>query len=375
MIHAQRPVPTWVYSVLTPHIGAFLAAWTTFGTRNYQNDWAWRIPSLLQILIPVIALPGVILCPESPRYYASKGKGGRARQFLITYHAEGDQNSALAEFEYQEISRAIKLELDAQKTTTWLDMLRTKGNRHRTFVTMFLGIFTQWNGVGIASYYLPPVLTTVGVTSVTKQTMISGFLQIWNLIFAVSAAFSVDLIGRRRLFLTSCTGMLMSYILIAALSGSFAETGTAATGVAVIPFLFIFFAFFAIAFTPLLVAYPCEIWPYVLRARGLALGLTTTQCALFFNIFVNPIALEGIQWKYYIVYCCILVGGAAVIYFTFPETRGHTLEEMADVFDGPAANAVIPRVSKISGNDKERPTEGAENIKSTEPSVHVENKV
>jgi hypothetical protein len=41
--------------------------------------------------------------------------------------------------------------------------------------------------------------------------------------------------------------MLVSYVLVTALSGSFAMTRHAATGGAVIPFLFIFFAGYGIA--------------------------------------------------------------------------------------------------------------------------------
>ena len=97
------------------------------------------------------------------------------------------------------------------------------------------------------SSYLAPVLITIGITSVTSQTMISGFLQIWNLIFAVGAAFSVDRLGRRRLFLASCGGMLACYVIISGLSGSFAHTNSASTGIAVIPFLFLFYGFYDIA--------------------------------------------------------------------------------------------------------------------------------
>lgn len=160
-----------------------------------------------------------------------------------------------------EINNALHVDLANKQSTTWLDLLRTKGNRHRFFISVSSGIFAQWNGVGIVSYYLAPVLKTVGITSVTNQTLISGFLQIWNLVIAVSAAFTVDLFGRRRLFLTSCVGMLSCYVIISGLAGSFANTSAAATGVAVIPFLFIYYGFYDIAFTPLLYSYSCEIWP------------------------------------------------------------------------------------------------------------------
>jgi hypothetical protein len=65
-----------------------------------------------------------------------------------------------------------------------------------------------------------------------------------------------------------------------------------------------------------------------------------TQAAIFFNVFVNPIALESIAWKYYIVYACLLLVITVVVWFAYPETNGHSLEEMARIFDGD--DAVVP---------------------------------
>ncbi len=53
------------------YVGGTIAAFVTFGTRNYSNDWAWRIPSLLQLLLPMVALPGLFMTPESPRWLIS----------------------------------------------------------------------------------------------------------------------------------------------------------------------------------------------------------------------------------------------------------------------------------------------------------------
>jgi MFS family permease len=197
------------------------------------------------------------------------------------------------------------------------------------------------------SYYLPIVLDTVGVTSVTDQTLINGFLQLWNLIIAVLAATQVDRLGRRPLLLVSSFGMLACYIIITGLAGSFAEHGNSSVGIAVIPFLFIYYGFYDIAYTPLIVSYPAEIWPYHLRSKGIAVSLCSTFVALFFNLFVNPIALTNIAWKYYIVYCAILVLVCITVWFAYPETKGRSLEEMAVVFDG--ADAAVPEHGVILG--------------------------
>ncbi|KAM0326608.1 hypothetical protein ACHAQA_006477 [Verticillium albo-atrum] len=322
------------------YVGSTIAAWATYGTRNYADDWAWRIPSLLQIAVPIVVLPAVLLIPESPRYLISIGQSAKAREILTKFHAGGDESSRLVDFEIAEVETAIEADKTAANSTSWMELFSTKGNRHRAFISVTLGVFAQWNGVGVVSYYLALVLQTVGITSVTNQTLISGCLQIWNLIFAVLAAVSVDKVGRRPLFLLSSSGMLVSYIIISGLSGSFAQTGTSSVGLAVVPFLYIYFAFYDIAFTPLVVSYPAEIWPYQLRARGIALTQMSTYFAIFFNIFVNPIALDAIGWKYYIVFAVILVVVTVTVYFFYPETKGHSLEEMAIIFDGVDAAAI-----------------------------------
>jgi len=56
--------------------------------------------------------------------------------------------------------------------------------------------------------------------------------------------------------------------------------------------------------------------------------------ALFFNQYVNPIALAAIAWKYYVVYCVWLVFECAVVWKFFIETRNTPLEEIVKHFDG-----------------------------------------
>jgi MFS family permease len=112
-----------------------------------------------------------------------------------------------------------------------------------------LGFFAQWVGNGVISYYLALILRSVGVTSVENQLLITACMQMWNLLFAIGGSFMIDGFGRRPLFLSSAAIMLTSYVLVTALSASFAQSGNTATatGAAVIPFLFIFFASYSSA--------------------------------------------------------------------------------------------------------------------------------
>ncbi|KFY89170.1 hypothetical protein V500_05902 [Pseudogymnoascus sp. VKM F-4518 (FW-2643)] len=328
------------------YIGGTLAAWVTYATRDYGNDWAWRIPSLLQVLIPFVALPGFLMSPESPRWLIATGRSEEATVILADAHAGGDRNAPLVVYQRIEIENTLQFDKEATSSAGYIDMIKTPGNRRRLFISVSLGIFAQWVGNGVVSYYLALVLDSVGVTRVDDQLVISACLQMWNFIFAVIAAFNVDRLGRRKLFLASAATMLISYSIITGLSGSFAQTGNSGTGAAVIPFLFIFFAGYDIALTPFLVSYPCEIWPYRLRSRGLTVTWVSTIIAIFFNTFVNPIALETIGWKYYIVFVAVLVCFGATAYFYYPETRGYSLEQMAVIFDG--AEAEVAQMSETA---------------------------
>ncbi|KAI3584182.1 general substrate transporter [Fusarium oxysporum f. sp. albedinis] len=314
------------------YVGSIISAWAIFGTRDYGSSMSWRLPCIFHMLCPLAAMPGSLMCSESPRWLISIDQTEEARVILAKIHAGGDATSPLVQYEFAEIQATIAAESATHEAASYAEMLSTRSNRWRTFITITLGFFAQWTGNGVVSYDLPLVLDTVGITSVKDQTLISGCLQIWNFIFSVAASLLIDRLGRRMLYISSFFIMFIGFATIIGLSGSFASTGASATGLAVIPFLFIYFAGYDISLTPLLLAYPVEIWPYRLRGRGLSLVWISTVLAIIFNVFVNPIALAAIGWKYYFVFTAIILAYGAVSYFFYPETCGHTLEQMAVVF-------------------------------------------
>jgi MFS family permease len=278
--------------------GAIVSAVMSLGFLFVDNHWSWRIPCLFQGLFPAIQLIGLWWVPESPRWLVSKNRHHEALQILAKYHANGETNDQLVQFEYLEICHALELEKEAARSTGWSTFFATKGNRHRLLICVLVGFMIQWAGTklrrkppfavsiltsfagnGIVSYYLAPILKSVGITSSVTQAVINLALQVWNAFFAFGGALSAERFGRRPLWLISACGMLASFIVVTALSATFAEHAIKAAGSATVAFLFIFFAFYDIAFTPLSIAYPVEILPFSLRAKGLAVNLTTVFAA------------------------------------------------------------------------------------------------
>lgn len=214
---------------------------------------------------------------------------------------------------------AISHERSVARNTGFLSFFETRGNRHRLLICVLVGFMIQWAGNGIVSYYLAPILESVGVTSAVSQAAINVGLQVWNALLAAAGAVAAERYGRRPLWMISACGMLASFIFVTALSAVFTERGIKAAGTTVVAFLFIFFGFYDIAFTPLSVAYVVEILPFRLRSKGLSINLVVVFGAGFFNQYVNPVALGAIHWKFYFVYIGTLTGMIFIIYFVSVE--------------------------------------------------------
>jgi sugar porter (SP) family MFS transporter len=328
----HRHITTAFYNTLW-YLGSIIAAWLTLGTSYIDNNWAWRIPSICQGLLPLVQLCMIFFVPESPRYLIDKNRFSEARSILVKYHAGGDENSKLVDFEMAEISAAIELEKIANETS-YLDFLKTKANRHRVFLVIMIATNMQLSGNGLVSYYLNLVLDSIGITGQHEQLYINGGLQIFNFFWAVFFACLVERLGRRKLFLASFTGMLITYIIWTALSAVNQNTGFSNKNLAngVLAMIFLYYTCYGMALNGLPFLYWTEILPYQLRAKGINISAITTTIVLIYNGYVNPVAMAAIGWKYYIVFVCIIAVELVIAYFFYPETKGYSLETVGAVF-------------------------------------------
>lgn len=327
----DRQVATSLYQT-SWYLGAVFAAWTTFGTFRIPNEWAWRIPSYLQGLPALIQAVGVWFLPESPRWQIAQGKPEIAHDFLVKYHANGDTASELVNLEYKAMRAVIEAEVNNE--TGWKTLLATPGNRRRVLTLVLLGLFSQWSGNGLVSYYLARVLETVGIKDASTQNIINGCLMIFNWMTSVCSAFATAKLKRRTQFLTSAIGMLAVFSVQTLCAGLFNQRGNRAAAHAVIAMLFIFYFFYNLAFNALLYSYPVEILPYPIRAKGFSILMFFGKAAVFVNVFLNPIGMQALGWKYYGVYVGVLAVEVVLIWKLFVETKGPSLEAIAARFDG-----------------------------------------
>lgn len=349
-------------------LGAVLAAWVAYGSVNIQSSWAWRLPTLFQAGPALIQTSAIWFLDESPRWLCYKDRGEEAFAILVKHHGNGDPSHPLPIAEYYEMCQALQQEKETKHRGLRL-FIQTRENRKRLFILISLAVFGQWSGTGLISYYLPKILESIGITGQQEQTRLNGIVTTVNYATSLCAVVFATKVGRRVLFVGGGTFMWLALVGFATSVAVYNQHKSSSAGSASLGFIFIFNTGYNFCLIPTLYLYSTEILPYRLRAMGLSISVFSTKASLFFNQFVNPIGLANIGWKYYFVYVGWVAVEVLIMYFYFPETKGHSLETMPEVF---GEHVLDKTVTKVLSNDDVNVVEMGGNSKSFDMPGHVE---
>lgn len=332
----HREVCTFSYNICW-YLGALIAAIVTYFTKNIESSYSWRIPSYLQGLFPLVQVVLLWWVPESPRFLIARGMVDRAEDMLSKAHtgnSTAQNDLELVQFELNEIQAGLEAEKAVGANASYFDFIKRKSYRKRLFLVMFTATIMQLSGNGLVSYYLNKVLNSIGITDTSRQLLINLCLMLFNFVVSFVICCVSGFFKRRTLFITCVVGMLCCFVVWTALSAINQQRDfkDKALSNGVLAMIFLYYLCYNIGANGLPFLYITEILPYSHRTKGLNIFSCWMQIILVFNSFVNPIAMDAIDWKYYIVYCCVLAVESVVVILFYPETSGRTLEEVAEVF-------------------------------------------
>jgi hypothetical protein len=257
---------------------------------------------------------------------------------LAKYHGEGDSSDPVVQFEYNEILETLSAEASEHNNIIVFlkDLGSTPGNRRRMFIMVWAAICSQMSGNAFVSYYLSPILHSVGLKSDLQQTLINATNQMLSWFSAIYFATLPAKVGRRKLFLWSLAAIWVIDICITAGSAVFAKDNTnKAAAYTVVTFLYLFSPAYNLGFNGNLGLYIPEILPYRMRTKGLSFLYFVQFCFMMLSTFVVPIGLGDITWNFYIIFVGWVMVEFVGVYLVFLETKGPSLEEVAWIFDGP----------------------------------------
>jgi MFS family permease len=195
--------------------------------------------------------------------------------------------------------------------------------------------FEHATGIEAVVLYSPRIFKKAGITDKDKLLLATVGVGLTKTAFIFIATFWIDRVGRRRLLLISTGGM------IAALTGlgfSFKmvehseEKLLWALSLSIVA-IYTYVAFFSIGLGPITWVYSSEIFPLKLRAQGASIGVA-----------VNRVMNATVSMSFISIYKAITIGGSffmfagisvlawVFFYFSLPETKGKSLEEMEALF-------------------------------------------
>lgn len=264
-----------------------------------------------------------------------------------------------------------QFEFDRSMTTRRFEICRTKANRKRLLIAFLLMFGNQFLGVYVLSNYGVIIYGNLGLGG-SIPLLLNACWNSFTLIGNTWTAMYVDRFGRRRLMLIGACGCIVSVIFICAITAQYFGTTYMPGLKAGVFFCFFFIFWWCFFIDATQYIYVSEIFPNNLRSQGVAFGIGIFYLASEVTLVAAPIALNSIQWKFYLVLIFPSAVYIVLFYLLFPETKGRTLEEIGVLFGDEAHVAshwygITDEEREKIANEALRETEGSDAGKGDEP--------
>jgi sugar porter (SP) family MFS transporter len=342
---AYRGIVTAFYNTFW-FTGSILASGASRGADNLTGNVTWKIPVWLQLALSSMVVLFVFWVPESPRWLYVNNKSDEAKAMLTRYHGEGNPESEWVKLQLREYDELLEMDGADKRWWDYRALFKNPASRYRVYCNCCITIFGQWAGNAVLSYYLGSVLDVAGYTRQIPQANITLINNCQQFAWAMLGATVVDRVGRRPLLMFSNFGCCLVWLAMTVSSAIFYNSGgpsvsadhpagNPAAAKASLAFIFIFGAVYSVGFTPLQALYPVEVLSFEMRAKGMAFSSFSVNAAGLLNQFAWPVSMQKIGWRTYIIFTIWDAIQGIVVYFTIPETKNRTLEELDEIFNSP----------------------------------------
>ncbi len=140
-------------NILLLSLGGLLSSGITYGTAKIETTWAWRLPSILQILFMVLAVIVLPWVPESPRWLVYQDRHSEALHSIAATQADGNTEDPVVLLTYQEIIDTLQTERETGQKTRYVDLVKSKRSLRRLMLAGSAAIISMVSGKGTSSIY------------------------------------------------------------------------------------------------------------------------------------------------------------------------------------------------------------------------------
>jgi MFS transporter, SP family, major inositol transporter len=285
-----------------------------------QRTWRWMLGVAA---VPAVLLwIGMLMLPDTPRWYALKGRFDDAGRVLSRVR------------EPREAERELVLIRDtaerdaAEQQGGWSD-LREPWIRRLFVIGIGLAAVQQITGINTVMYYAPTILADTGMGAGASLTATIS-VGVISVIMTIVGMAMLGRTNRRPMLIGGQVGLTLSLL---ALALGFQLPESTARSYTVLTLMVIFVAFQQCAISPVTWLMLSEIFP--MKIRGFAMGIAVFVLwmvnfgvSLLFPILNSAV---GSTWSF-LFFFALNIGSVLFSAVAVPETKGRTLEELEDDF-------------------------------------------
>ncbi|WBG89797.1 sugar porter family MFS transporter [Pantoea piersonii] len=294
----------------------FNAAW------GGETTWRWMLA--VATLPAVLLFFGMMFMPDTPRWYAMKGRLAEARKVLERTRAPQDVDWELTEIEETLTEEAQQRPRLRELRKPWLFKLFLIG--------MGIAVIQQLTGVNTIMYYAPTMLKAVGMddSAALFATIANGAISV---VMTLVGIWLLGKMGRRAMTMLGQFGCTACLVFIGAVTFFMPETVNGQPDMwrsyMVLLGMLMFLSFQQGALSPVTWLLLSEIFPT--RLRGIFMGgavfamwIANFLISLMFPVLLASVGLAGA----FFIFALVGIAGAIFVIKCVPETRNRSLEQI-----------------------------------------------
>ncbi|KQR63545.1 MFS transporter [Arthrobacter sp. Leaf337] len=279
----------------------------------------WRL-MLGVASIPAIALLiGMLILPESPRWFAIRERFADSRRILDLSRSPEE-----ADFEYKEIVESATT-AKTERSHAWRDLKNNPWMRKLLWIGIGLAVVQQATGINTVNYYAPTILERSGL-GVSASLVATVAVGVTSVLMTVLGIYLLGFIGRRRMLAIGFSGVVASQAILAVV---FMLPQSDFVSYTILAAMMLFVAFVQCFIGTCVWLLLSEIFPMAIRgfAMGIAVfALWTVNAGISFLFPILVVALGSTGT--FAVFVLVNVASLVFVSKCVPETMGQSLEEL-----------------------------------------------
>jgi major inositol transporter-like SP family MFS transporter len=301
-----------------------------------HDPQVWRL-MLGVASIPAIALLiGMLVLPESPRWFALRDRFADSRRILDLSRSPEE-----ADFEYKEIVESATTARN-ERSHAWRDLKNNPWMRKLLWIGIGLAVVQQATGINTVNYYAPSILERSGL-GVSASLVATVAVGVTSVLMTVLGIYLLGFIGRRRMLVIGFSGVVASQTILTVV---FTLPQSDFVSYTILAAMMLFVAFVQCFIGTCVWLLLSEIFPMAIRgfAMGIAVfALWTVNAAISFLFPILVVALGSTGT--FAVFVVVNVASLVFVSQFVPETKGHSLEELEVHFRTGSLPVIAPPTS------------------------------